>query len=88
MVDLGFTVGIAIAKEVEKFNSIEAADTMDIDCIAMLVRTKAIIIAAVAIAVAITATTTIVFITAKLVGLCSKALATISFKGLALANFD
>ena len=91
MVDLSSTVRIAItvAVEVEKFNVIEAAGTMGIDCIAMLVRTKAIIIAAVAIAVARTATTTtIVSITAKLAGLCSKALDTISFKGLELAGFD
>ena len=93
LVDLGSTVRIAItvaiAKEVEKFNVIEAAGTMGIDCIAMLVRTKAIIIAAAAEDITATATaTTIVQITAKLVGLCSKALATISFKGLVVANFD
>ena len=75
MVDLSSTVGKAIVVEVEKFNSIEAAGTMGIDCIAMLVDIMAIIAAAVTAAI-----TVIVLITARFVGLCSKALATISFE--------
>ena len=80
LVDLSSTVGKAIAVEVEKFNSIQATGTMGIDCIAMLVDIM-VIIAAVA-------ATIIVLITTRFVGLCSKAVATISFEFNHQATFE